>query len=266
MKKTQNEAVVGAFVIIAFIFLSLIVFFVSGVYLFRSGYSVNVLYDYVSILDKGAPVRMAGVRIGEVSKVDLLYDEKTKHTRVKVKLFIEDKVEIRDHYQFVIQGTHILSEPHIEIKPVSGDGAIITDGQVIEGFDPIAVEDIIERAHNIAKHLENIIAGLDNAIQDKDTATAIKKIVVNLADLTESMNKALSGSEGDVKTTLVNIKTSTDSIQRILDKIEKGEGTAGGLIVKDEIYKDLRDLVKDVKLHPWKLLKKDGGKKRFFFF
>ncbi len=59
MKKTQNEVAVGTFVIIGFIMLALIVFFVSGVYLFRSGYYVTVRYNYVSILDKGAPVRMA---------------------------------------------------------------------------------------------------------------------------------------------------------------------------------------------------------------
>ena len=61
MKKKSNEVSVGVFVILGFIFLTLVLFFVSGVYLFRSGYTVSAMFNYVSILNRGAPVRMAGV-------------------------------------------------------------------------------------------------------------------------------------------------------------------------------------------------------------
>ena len=118
MKKSQNEVTVGAFVIIGFILLALIVFFVSGVYVFRSGYYVTVNYNYVDILDKGAPVRMAGVRVGEVHSVSLVYDEKEKRAKVLVKLFIEKTAEIRENYSFEIRGTHVLSEPGSSRAPV----------------------------------------------------------------------------------------------------------------------------------------------------
>ena len=119
MKKNTNEMAVGVFVIVGFIFLTMVLFFVSGVYLFRSGYGLRIMYEYVSILDRGAPVRMAGVRVGEVSKVRLFFDEMKKKNRVEVKLFIEKewksvRITIQD------PGTHILSEPHIEITPVVG--------------------------------------------------------------------------------------------------------------------------------------------------
>ena len=95
MKKDNNEVAVGVFVILGFVFLTLVLFFVSGVYFFRSGYSVDVLYEYVSILNKGAPVRMAGVRVGEVSDVKLYFDEAKQMNRVKVKVFVEKGVEGR---------------------------------------------------------------------------------------------------------------------------------------------------------------------------
>ena len=98
MKKKSNEVSVGVFVILGFVFLTLVLFFVSGVYLFRSGYSVDVMFNYVSILNKGAPVRMAGVRVGEVSQVDIIYDAVKQNNRVKVKLFIEKGVQIRENY------------------------------------------------------------------------------------------------------------------------------------------------------------------------
>ncbi len=256
MKKTQNEVTVGAFVIIGFIMLALIVFFVSGVYVFRPGYYVTVNYNYVDILDKGAPVRMAGVRVGEVNRVSLTYDEKEKRAKVLVKLFIEKGVEIRDNYSFEIRGTHVLSEPHIEISPKPGDASVVQDGAMIQGVNPVPVEALIDRAHVIVAHMEAILKNLQGALEAKETGEAIKRIILNMDSITISMRKVLDGSEGDLKSTIGNLKNSTDSLQDVLGKVHSGEGTVGALLMKDQLYKDLSDFVADGKSHPRKLFKK----------
>ena len=266
MKKSRNEVAVGAFVIIGFTMLSLMVFFVSGVYLFRSGYTVNVLYDYVDILDKGAPVRMAGVRVGEVSGVELFFDEASKHSRVKVKLFIENNADIRENYAFEIRGTHILSEPHIEITPRPGDKGPLKDGAVLEGEHLAPLEDLIKRSQRIAKDLEEIVGSIHAALGDEQSGESLKKLMFNLSELSESMKTIMGGSEADLKQTMVNINASSESIRNILDDMEKGQGTVGGLLVKDELYQDMREFMADLKKHPWKLLKKDGGDKKFLVF
>ncbi len=266
MKKSRNEVSVGMFVILGFIILSLVVFFISGVYLFRPGYAITVTYPYVSILDKGAPVRMAGVRVGEVNQVELVYDETAQKTRVDVKLFIEKGIEIRENYLFKIQGTHILSEPHIEITPVPGNAAIVKSGKVLEGVILVPMEALIDRANVIAEELDNILSSVRSTLQDKETVGNLKEIVRNMADLTESLNKVMSGSEEDWKQTVGNIKSSTASLSVILDKVEKGEGTAGKLLTQDELYQELRAFVAEIKAHPWRLMKKDGGGRKFLFF
>ncbi|HEY8206222.1 MAG TPA: MlaD family protein [Myxococcaceae bacterium] len=42
--------------------------------------------------------------------------------------------------------------------------------------------------------------------------------------------------------------------ERVLARLEAGEGTLGALQKDDQLYKDLRDLVADLKAHPWKVL------------
>jgi phospholipid/cholesterol/gamma-HCH transport system substrate-binding protein len=42
--------------------------------------------------------------------------------------------------------------------------------------------------------------------------------------------------------------------ERVLARMEAGEGTLGALQKDDQLYKDLRDLVADLKAHPWKVL------------
>jgi len=214
MKKKSNEVSVGVFVILGFIFLTLVLFFVSGVYLFRSGYTVDAMFNYVSILNKGAPVRMAGVRVGEVSQVDIVYDEAKQTNRVKVKLFIEKGFEIRENYAFTIRGTHVLSEPHVEITPKPGTFPLLRKGAVVEGVPLVAVEELIDKAHG----------------------------------------------------TLKNIELSSASLSDILGKVEKGEGTAGKFLMDDELYNEINALAKDVRAHPWKLVRKDSKHKRKWYF
>ena len=248
---------VGLFVIVGFVMLSLMVFFISGVYLFRPGYAVNVMYDYVSILDKGAPIRMAGVRIGEVNQVDLLYDTISQKTRVKIKLFIEKGVEIRKNYKFKIQGTHILSEPHIEISPEPGNSSLLEDGATIEGESLVPVEAFIDRAQKIAENIETLTTTFKDVLSDKENGKTVKQIMANLAKITDSLQQALNGREENLGQVIVNLNKSTDSLKQILDQVNQGQGTVGALLKKDEIYQDMRSLMSDVKSHPWKLFKKN---------
>ncbi|MBI2167498.1 MAG: MCE family protein [Candidatus Omnitrophica bacterium] len=262
MKKTQNEVLVGTFVIFGFILLSVVVFFVSGVYLLRPGYRVNVNFNYVSILDRGAPVRMAGVRVGEVSRVTLLADKETGQTGVQIQVFIAKGVEIRENYSFNIRGTHILSEPHIEITPQPGKGPLLREGDTLRGIDPVPMEALIDRADLIAGHLEEILGRLKGALDDKETGADIRETVKNLASLTGSLNKIFEGSEKDMTESLKHLNASTQSLETLLGKIEKGEGTLGSLVSEDELYQELRDFVQEIKTHPWRLLKRDDEKKK----
>ena len=260
MKKKQTEIAVGAFVIFGFIFLTLIVFFVSGVYLFRPGYLVNVNFKYVSILDRGAPVRMAGVRLGEVSRVELVTDPESGQSHVRVQVFIAKGYEIRENYLFNIRGTHILSEPHIEVTPQPGKGRVLLDGDTVEGEDPVPMEVLIDRADQIAGHLEGILNRVRKALEDEETENSIRETLKNLSSLTRSLNKILEGSEEDLTESLKHLNASAESMEVILKKVEKGEGTVGSLMTKDELYQEMREFVQEIKAHPWKLLKRDEGK------
>ncbi len=260
MKKARIEVLVGTFVIFGFIFLSLVVFFVSGVYLVRPGYRVKVIFNYVSILDRGAPVRMAGVRIGEVNKVTLREDKETGKTRVEVQLFIAKGVEIRENYLFNIRGTHILSEPHIEISPERGRAPFLKDGDLLQGVDPVPVEVLVDRADQIASDLAAIFKRVKTFMEDKKTEGEIRETIQNLASLTRSLNQILSGSEKDMTESLKHLKNSTQALESILKKIEKGEGTMGKLMVEEELYEEMQGFVREIKTHPWRLLRRDDEK------
>ncbi len=259
MRKSSDQTAVGFFVIVGFILLALFVFFISGAYLFRPGYAISVVYDYVSILDRGAPIRMAGVRVGEVSSVELLYDPTLQKTRVKIKLFIEKGVEIRDNYEFKIQGTHILSEPHIEITPKPGNRPVLAEGVVVEGVPLVAIEEMIDKAQKIASNLDELTTQFKTMFMDEESAKSIKTIVTNMSEITRSLNLVLKGNEKNLSQTIQNLDASTESLKTVLDQVKQGNGTVGKLLNSDELYQELRGFVSEIKTHPWRLLKKDKG-------
>lgn len=48
-----------------------------------------------------------------------------------------------------------------------------------------------------------------------------------------------------------------DNVNGLVTDLRQGKGTAGGLLARDELYADLRELIADLKRHPWKLFWKE---------
>ena len=258
MNKPKFEVAVGFFVLVGFLILSIIVFFVSGIYFFRPGYHLSAFFDYVGIINKGAPVRFSGVRVGEVSKVRILkpVNEKEK-AKVEITFFVEKKIEIRDNYQVSIQGTHIMSEPHIAITPIPGTGRLLKDGDVIpNGISPPTLDDLIKQGDSIAKRFDKLLGNVGNAFEDVDTQKMLHDSLVNMNQLMTTMNTITSGQEKELRAMVVNLNRTTDGLNKLLDHLNQGQGALGKLITEDEVYNDLRDFTREIKTHPWKLLKK----------
>lgn len=265
LKQGKIEFVVGIFTIIALISLCFLIFFVSDVYLFKKGYEIIARFDYVSILDKGAPVRMSGVRVGEVKQVKMFYKEKTRQPVVDVTLYVNNETIIRQNTKVTIQGTTPLSEPHIEIISEGlRDGVPLEPGATIQGVDPIPMDKLVRTANDIAERVREIVSRVGEFTEDEELANAFKQILLNTDTLTKSLNDILSGEKQNIQDAIANFEKSTANLENVLEHIREGKGTAGKIFVSEELYDEILAFVKDLRAHPWKLLAKPkdskGGK------
>jgi phospholipid/cholesterol/gamma-HCH transport system substrate-binding protein len=48
-----------------------------------------------------------------------------------------------------------------------------------------------------------------------------------------------------------------DNVNGLVTDLRGGKGTAGALLAKDDVYSDLRELIRDLKRHPWKFFWKE---------
>ncbi len=51
-----------------------------------------------------------------------------------------------------------------------------------------------------------------------------------------------------------NVEQATADAARLIRRVDRGEGTVGGLVQDPQIYDDIKELLRDLKRHPWKVL------------
>lgn len=258
MIKPKLEVTVGFFVVVGFALLTLVVFGVSGVYFFRPGYFLKATFQYVGILDRGAPVRYAGVKVGEVKKVEILDSNANGGQHVRMTLFIVSGAQVCENDKVSIQGTHIMAEPHIEIEPAAGPrGRALKNGDEVIGVEPISMDELIHQGKEITSKINRFLSEMENQVKDSKNPDALRQSIVNLSELTASLNQIIKGNEEDLRSGLVNFSRSTAQLSDVLEKVNEGSGTLGKLVKEDELYQEVRQFVQEIKKRPWRLLKRD---------
>ena len=244
MRETGQEFKVGMFVIGGFaLFIALL--FNMDVFKLQSGRALKATFNYTYGLYVGAPVQLAGVPVGNVETIRIRRDDAV-HTRVEVTSRIQSDVRVDQGSGARINMQGLLGQKYLEIIPPKEPAEPLGSGGVLLGEDPVGLEDLASSGGTVVKKLESSIDYLNSLMGDEEFRSKLKENVTGFSEL------------------IVSLKEVSASLDEILSRLERGEGTIGKLLTDETIYNDLRDLVKDIKANPWKLLKKD--KKGFSLF
>ncbi len=274
MLKSTPEFKVGIFVLIGLTILAAMILFVRDFRLFEKGYHFKVVFTYTGGLDKGAPVRVAGVEVGRVDKISLL---NAKTTKVQLKVWVKEEVQIYQDAEVFINTMGLLGEKYIEITPGTAEAPLLKAGEVIVGKDPVRFEKALKMGEQMVKKLDGIASCLNSIVVETNAKESIKEILENAHESSEKLNLLLGRLNGmaeenreGMKVTVANFKAvstslrsemgrfsqSLTSLRNVLGKIEGGEGTIGKLVSSEELYDELHAFIKDIEENPWKLFRK----------
>ncbi|MCM8772215.1 MAG: MlaD family protein [Candidatus Omnitrophica bacterium] len=197
-KKLSIEIKVGIFVFLAI--LAVIGFIFTQTKFGKvKGYEIGVLFDYVGGLEIGSPVRVSGVRVGEVKKIEIIYDVQPK---VLVKLKINPNVKLGRHSRITIRTLGIIGEKYVEIIPVY-EKNFIKAGEIVEGENPLSLERIANIGEEIAVNLNKILSDLSKITGDEKFQKDLKQIIA------------------DSKIAVVKINNSFDKINNLIDEFSE---------------------------------------------
>jgi phospholipid/cholesterol/gamma-HCH transport system substrate-binding protein len=283
MAKLSAEAKVGLLVIVGSVLL-LYMTFAVGKYEFgkKEGYTLQATFDSVAGLDTKSSVRMAGVKIGLVEKVEL------EDSRAKVTLRINPEVKIAHGTEAMIKTMGLLGEKYVEFVPVKNKMpqkpspagvSYYREGERVQAtISPSDVDKLINQLSSISDDIKQVTASLSQvfgtergarSMEDilgdlRQTTANIKEfsttlqgdgsvMVMRLNELVASLNGVVGENRDNLKVTMENIKEASknaelalSSIDETVRKIDSGQGTIGKLLNDESMYNSIDSAAKGI--------------------
>lgn len=207
---------------------------------------IKVKFDSVAGLDKKAAVRVAGVRVGKVSHVELSDDGKAL-----VTLEVDGSVELHRGASAQIANLGLLGEKYVELLPGSPNAPLLAQQEnvVLRGGQPASIDDVTSQVSDIAKDVKAITASLRNAMGGAEGERRMVDIVENVRSITDRVRLVLEVNEGNINATAANFKKITDDLRveipRIAASIDRVANSIGGTV--GENREDVRAVVANLK-------------------
>ncbi len=141
MKKTLIETYVGIFVLLGLVCVGYLTIKLGKMELVGdNNYPVYARFQSVSGLKQGAPVEIAGVKVGTIESISL---DKDKNAIVKMK--IEKGLVLTDDVIASVKTAGIIGDKYIKISP-GGSDALLKPGEMItETESALDLEELLSK-------------------------------------------------------------------------------------------------------------------------
>ena len=276
-----TELRVGLFVSAGLV-LTMIVIFMIGTEsrLFGRYYTLFANFEGISGLRTGAPVQLAGLKVGYVD--DIHFPEDMKERRITVELQIHKVYQkhIRQDSVASIETEGLLGDKFVylsmgsEVQPVIPDRGVVPSkettsifaladkaGEVMDdiGEASAALRDMLTSIKgkkgegDLRAAISSVRRTLEQIEKGKGLAHALifdpkgEEAIDHLADTLKSVSGIVAGAEeeskGELGGLIVNLRHASADLRTILGRVRRGEGTIGRFINDPSLYEDLRSLV-----------------------
>ena len=238
--KLTNEAKVGALVIGTGVLVVLFAWVLGVQNPFNQSVSFYVTYNFAGGVEIGSPVRVSGIKVGKVEKIEFFVPKDSKKTaltepgsdrvdderavsplRLLVSVRKDAAQGVRQDSRFYVNMAGIIGERYVEITPGTLKSPQILSGEVVAGVDPPRIDQLLSQSFDLAGKISDII---------ESNKGDITKSIDLLYKLSGNINKTLGWVDKSAifKTDLSklsdNLIAITSSLRKITDKSSSPEG------------------------------------------
>ena len=217
--------------------------------LFEGKTTLYVHFDDISGLVPGAPVRLAGLDVGTVRKIN--FSEDLQQRQALVELAIKDKVmpRVRADSRAFIDSKGLLGDKLVNISIGSPDAAELKDGDTLQAKPSFSIEQIIGKVDQVVgsvKHVTDEAGAFLEALADPQVRTDLQRILHSTAGLMEGVEKGdgfahrliydpkyadqISGILQETQRSTAALRGAIEHVQAIADSVRTGDGTLHALI------------------------------------
>lgn len=249
---------VGLLALASIVILIVFILAVTGdISIFSDLMTVKTRFAAADGLKAGDEVRLAGVRVGQVTSIDFMpgipqsLTEKTIEVTMKLDAS-EVRNRIRTDSQAVLGQQGFLGDRVIDITAGTAQGNPIQDGGEIPSADVAGLAQVFTGAsdllvvfNTVGKQLEDLVKDINQGtgtigklLKDDTFYTNLNRTAVEAQALIKSIKQG-NGTVAKLLNdpTLYNdVRGLTNDLKTVTDNLREGRGTAGKLLTDDQVY------------------------------
>ncbi len=264
-----QELKVGCFVVVFVAIVTIATFILGGgTDMLARRYTLQTSYADVKGLKAGAVVRLAGIDVGEVSKVILVADADGKNVHVQLSIKSEYQERITEDSVAGISSVGVLGDMFVSLSVGSSEKRVLKDMDSIGSSEPLDFVSYADRATAIVDNAANISHKVDLLLGPESQAK--NGAVGDSLEHLEAMLDEAKNGEGilhvlfydkqagrKVDAILANVEGITGDVSDITMEVRDGNGLAHAVIYGEdgekltaslnELAADMGGLVDDIK-------------------
>ena len=216
---------VGLLVLVSLVVLGAGIFFISGQVGFLSRrYTLKTYFASAGGLHEGAEVRLAGIAVGNVDKIQLSpFIEPARAAEVIIRVGPRYQEQIRADSIASIETAGLLGDGFIDITRGGQGQAVIPNNGVIQSHEAGDIKQIMQNANDVVTNLRVLSAALNDITNQIKTGNGSIHQLLYDQTFYNRMNETTAG------------------LDRLVSNVEKGQGTLGKFMVDDSVYRQTTD-------------------------
>ncbi len=226
---------------------------------------IKTYFDNASGIQPGAVVRLEGVDIGSVTRVQVVSNPARRLTPVEVTMKVSTRYHqsLRKDSVATLETAGVLGATYVDINSTTARGPEMQNGDVLESHETPQVEDVVRASQStlqnldaLEKRVDRILAfvesgqgslgqlvydpGLYNRLNS--TVAQFQGLVADVANGKGSIGKAIVSDE-----LYHNANDVITKLNSIIEQLNAGQGTAGKFLKDPTLYNNANDTIANLK-------------------
>ena len=228
---------VGILAMVALTLLFILVFLLTGS---KSLFSTEVpIYTYMddsAAMTEGAAVRLNGIEIGKLKKIELSGEKKSNRV-VKLTLSIDDRMlkSLPVDSTAAVGAENLLGTKYINIHKGQKE-ATVAAGSELPSLDTREFQDLVNAAYPTLQSIQGMAQRMDKIISLVESGKgSIGKLLVD-----DELYKVAVSMVAEVRSAVKDARGAVADVQKMTGEMAEGKGTVGKFLKDDALWNDMR--------------------------
>lgn len=200
-------------------------------------------FDQVAGLNEQSPVRVAGVKVGQVAKIRL------EHGRARVYMNVPKDFEVNRDATVSLAAIGILGEKYIDLDVGHSERGPHAENEPIKSKTSVSLDQLMETMGAIGQDVKGITYSLNQSIGGETGRAKLDEIVDNVRTLTAEFRSMAQENHGAINRTMANVEAMSGDLRerlpRLAQQFEELGKNLNGLVAENR--PELKGAMQDVR-------------------